>query len=197
MASRQDIEQSVHDVLRDAAAQYLDVDASTAASHVALTQRSDKAETPGYVFETFETTVNRGLHGSPHPVDVSYSDASVEIVEAREKNVTVDVTCVSGQDDKRIVNELHGVLDDAFTVLDSRVPSGESLHSDVVHGSLTVDGVQQNNSVDEGFRGDRFRVSFNYVSRLVVTTDVLNAIEYTVEELRADDELIEYYSDTV
>ena len=194
MATRQEIEQALLDVLADVLATEFDTSRDDVYSHVGIEGRATNLDLPGYTFELFETDEGYGMHGNPHVVDTTLTDDGLEVTYTRRKEATVDIIAHSADGDSRGVNRLYDAVDRQLTRFEHRFASTDTLHEDVEHAELSVRGTQDVSQPGDNIRGDRLRVLVPYhryyeglyplieeVEQDVDTDDIIEEIEQNVD----------------
>lgn len=189
MATRQELEQAIHDELANVVATYRSTSLADANSHIDRAQMgADSIDLPGFTFSIFEGDMNRGIHGSPEVRDITVDDANNDVIieYARPKRATVDVAAHARRNDQTTVNALYSALEAHVTRLQSRTPGADVLHTDVHESGIEVQGSQDVSDPQDDIRGDRFRLTVDYDRTIEATTDLMATVETTIEDFFDD-----------
>jgi hypothetical protein len=126
------------------------------------TNRYEDGAFPAYVFDTFDTDINRGMGSGVqvHNVVRNADDTIDKLVVRREKEMRVDVGAHATGDRVKEADELYSSLEEHFTQFVEDVGlTTTQLHSDVQ--TVRLRGTTDVSSADDGIRGERFRWTLN------------------------------------
>lgn len=158
MASRQDIEDAVHDTLATSLSEISSLDDPS--THVRYVERTDEPQLPAYEFELFESDLTRGLGSNVEVHNVVRGEDTITVVTRRRRQATVDILAHTSDDNRRAVTTLYDAAAQRFNRYQQPQGNPALLHEDV--DEIDVAGTQRIGEPQDRVRGDRLRVQIEY-----------------------------------